>query len=37
MLNVAIFLAIIGTLGVIGLSIIAYKLHKSKKKRLPKP
>lgn len=30
MLNVAIFLSVIGTVFAIGLSIFAYKLHKSK-------
>lgn len=30
MLNVAIYLSVIGTIGAIGLSIFAYKMHKSK-------
>jgi|GEM_PF-1378021 hypothetical protein len=31
MLNVAIFLSVIITISVVGLAIVAYKLHKSKR------
>jgi hypothetical protein len=31
MLNVAIFLSVIISISVVGLAILAYKLHKSKK------
>lgn len=30
MLNVAIFLSVIGTIAAIGLSIVAYKMHRSR-------
>jgi hypothetical protein len=34
MLNVAIYLSIIGTIFAIGLSIFAYKMHKAKNENL---